>query len=130
MRTDHELLELAAKAAGMTGLEYTDHFLGDYYDPRGGEIGLSSTDTISIWNPLINDGDALRLAVKLQLNVNNEHVSAGAAYCTRGEDEVFPIASSGMECHGPAADHVIPEDYDATRRAIVLAAAEIGASMP
>lgn len=124
MRTDRELLELAAKAAGMPSHRYCEAWKAmAAYTMQDGYYGPS-------WNPLSDDGDALRLAVKLQLNVNNEHVSAGAAYCTRGEDEVFPIASSGMECHGPAADHVIHEDYDATRRAIVLAAAEIGASMP
>lgn len=123
MRTDRELLELAAKAAGIKlhvwGTEGSENFA----DMDAGPYG-------KLWDPLTDDGDALRLAVNLQLNVNNEHVSAGAAYCTRGEDEVFHSASSGMECHGPAADYVIPEDYDATRRAIVLAAAEIGASMP
>lgn len=116
---DRELLELAAKAAGIE-LKWMTIVNG----PQAGEVFCSN------WHPLTDDGDALRLAVKLQINVNNEHVSAGAAYCTRGENEVFPIASSGMECHGPAADHVIPEDYAATRRAIFLAAAAIGQAMP
>lgn len=120
MESDRELLDLAAKAIGRT-LNWADAERNPKYSPRLSSHGM--------WNPLRDDGDALCLAVQLQLNVNNEHVSAGAAYCTRGEDEVYPTASSGIECHGPAADHVIPEDYVATRLAIVLAAAEIGRSM-
>lgn len=54
MKTDRELLELAAKAAGYreAGINepYTDWLLEN-------------------WNPLESDGDALRLALKLRLIV-------------------------------------------------------------
>ena len=50
--TDHELLEMAAKAAGIAD--------GDvFYD----------MDNDKEWNPLTDDGDALRLAVKLYIGV-------------------------------------------------------------
>lgn len=80
------------------------------------------------FSPLADDGDALRLAVALQLTVCNEQISAGVAYCTRGE-QVFAEVTSGTECDGPAADYVIPDDYVATRLAITRAAAEIGRQM-
>jgi hypothetical protein len=79
------------------------------------------------WNPLTDDGDALRLAVRLQLNVCNEHLNAGVAYCTRSlpgaglDEDRYPEVRSGTN-----ENEVIDADYAATRRAIVLAAAEIG----
>lgn len=111
--TDRELLEFAAKAAGII-LEWDgpqDGWQAMYYEGK----------TYHGWDPLGDDGDALRLAVKLQLNVFNEHVNAGCAYCTGQDDDVFPDASSGNN-----EGEVIDEDYAATRIAIVLAAAEIG----
>lgn len=118
---DRELLESAARAAGISGTYARVHqTYGDQW------IDGIDTGSRGYWNPLANDGDALRLAVKLQLNVYNEHINAGATYCTR------PIAGSGIEedtfpevRSGTNEDELIPEDYAATRRAIVLAAAEI-----
>ncbi len=49
MKTDRELLELAAKAIGLGGCTI--------------KVGRKN------WNPLSDDGDALRLAVKLNLLV-------------------------------------------------------------
>ena len=59
--TDKELLELAAKAAGYT-LEdrYTKQ---DEYWPWCEEVD-------SIWNPLTDDGDALRLADELRTGIS------------------------------------------------------------
>lgn len=64
---DRELLELAAKAAGMTGWAYKGlsgmHKLIDPSRPETtGSIGPA-------WNPLTDDGDALRLAVKLNMEI-------------------------------------------------------------
>ncbi len=108
MNDDRELLELAAKAAGMDGcaVEYDDRlvFLEDGKP--------ASTE----WSPLTNDGDALRLAVKLQLHL-----------------EWWPICGDGAV--GACTDrvkHTEPwrdDKYAATRRAIVRAAAEIGRAM-
>jgi len=103
--TDRELLELAAKAAG---IEYgTDRLAQDLalYRMSGGHFWLPR------WNPLTDDGDALRLAVKLRMLVEIERVlelsSANGQYESHDEDP-----------------------YAATRRAIVRAAAEIGRAMP
>ena len=102
---DRELLEKAAKAAG----EITASWYGNqnYLD---GVLGR--------WNPLTDDGDALRLAVKLNICVFNNTYASWAA--TGSLQEV-----RGEELHNGGAD-----PYAATRRAIVKAAAEIGKEMP
>ncbi len=84
--TDKELLELAAKAAGIELKWMTQLSNGVKPDE----------DFISNWHPLTDDGDALRLAVKLGLFTG---------------DKFYEFRSL---------------EYAATRRAIVRAAAEIG----
>ena len=55
---DKELLELAAKAAGLKLAEL------------GGRIVIQEVDGQPVyWNPLTDDGDALRLAVKLSISI-------------------------------------------------------------
>lgn len=116
MMNDRELLEMAAKAAG-NGATWRGSDAFKLYSmvlPSG-----------TAWNPLDDDGDALRLAVRLQLTIHNEHINAGVAYCTGiGDATAYPVVDSGSD-----EDEVIPDDYIATRRAIVRAAAEIGKSM-
>ena len=59
--TDRELLEKAAKAAGIEWYGIAGDDTSDclYFD-----IG---PDDVVEWNPLTNDGDALRLAVRLEI---------------------------------------------------------------
>ena len=57
--TDRELLELAAKAAGLTILSWPQE---DYAVVQNGDQQCG-------WSPLAFDSDALRLAVKLDLIV-------------------------------------------------------------
>ena len=97
--TDRELLEMAAKAVGFKWVSVYDC----WYD---------SNTHYDHWNPLTDDGDALRLAVKLKLLVNQDD---GGVYVS-GE------IPSLREEYGN-------DPYAATRRAIVRAAAEIGKSM-
>ena len=97
--TDRELLELAAKAAGM----YFDKYQECWY-----ENGEMSRPT---WNPLTDDGDALRLAVKLRLILKNRDDLADA-YSMEYSEKTLPA-----------------DPYAATRRAIVRAAADIGRTM-
>jgi hypothetical protein len=69
-----------------------------------------------VWNPLTDDGDALRLAVKLGLFIQINSGSA-TAWKWRGEN-----------WYEQASDNA--DDMSATtRRAIVRAAAEIGRDM-
>lgn len=84
--TDRELLEKAAKAAGYAlGVWHAGYFIAGQEPFRG-------------WNPLTDDGDALRLAVRLKIHM---HTGFGT--------------------------HVLdaPDPYAATRRAIVRAAAAL-----
>ena len=99
--TDKELLELAAKAAGITGM--WDNFI-DVFVPMHGQI---------TWTPLTSDGDALRLAVKLKISVF-QGTDTVEAY-TNQEDGKLQVKDY--------------DPYAATRRAIVRAAAEIGKEM-
>jgi hypothetical protein len=123
--TDRELLELAAKAAQMpiTWIAWpsgkTDACI------INGQTSEQYGDGYSVWNPLTDDGDALRLAVKLHINVR---------FCWDGCDDQFDpvIAERGrMSAHeqiGMFRLELIDENA-ATRRAIVRAAAEIGRAM-
>lgn len=93
---DRELIEIAAKAAGYTV---------DTWRPSCDDLFLlNEKGDATIWNPITNDGDALRLAVKLQIPI-------APAYTYKG-----PWDDGGTLC----------DPYAATRRAIVSAAAEIG----
>lgn len=101
--TDRELLELAAKAAGVDG-EYGVHFA------QPGIFGRHK-----FWNPLSDDGDALRLAVKLTMELD---------VCRTGIAVRVPQGLKVLVDPDEIAD-----PYAATRRAIVRAAAEIGRTM-
>ena len=113
--TDRELLELAAKATGYDALATTYG-----WDEVGGGILLDANDPPETWNPLTDDGDALRLAVKLGIDVViSVERPARSAAC--------PPKQIGAEYY-LEEDHG-EDPYAATRRAIVRAAAEIGRSM-
>ena len=105
--TDRELLEYAAKAAEIELIPMEvknvtkrgdDRFIGYMTNPDQWQKGW--------FNPLTDDGDALRLAVKLRLDVE-----------WLDHETVFVFS----------AQHVANKDpYATTRRAIVRAAAEMG----
>ncbi|MDB5937481.1 MAG: hypothetical protein JWQ01_4825 [Massilia sp.] len=61
MATDRELLELAAKAAGIA------LWPGDHWRDTGLSHWLLLKDGRTVWNSLTQDGDALRLAVALHM---------------------------------------------------------------
>lgn len=109
MSTDRELLELAAKAEGRD-LSKWEWRLGSFWLPgqRGEYIGR--------WNPVTDDGAALRLAVKLGL-----FIDAYAPATTVGN----VVCPTSLACKTRMEDHN-GDPYAATRRAIVRAAAEIG----
>ncbi|MFY3459500.1 hypothetical protein ACOTJD_22890 [Achromobacter xylosoxidans] len=114
--TDRELLELAAKAAGIEvwpGTGFQAHVLFTRpakADPDGKVTGVE-------WNPLAEDGAALRLGVRLKLKIYQAETAAIA----------HPRMSHGYV--GEAYDDNGMDKYAATRRAIVRAAAAIGKEM-
>lgn len=106
--TDSELLEAAAKAAG---IEVYGWFSDDEDGEFWGDIGPLDDDVVQ-WSPLTDDGDALRLAVRLLLATE---VFAQFVQVVTQDGDVFRVMSSELD-----------DPYAATRRAIVRAAAEIG----
>jgi hypothetical protein len=114
---DRELLELAAKAAGY---EAWDWLGGDgllnVYDANGRH---------DCWNPLTDDGDAFRLAVKLWIDVSfppYREPDPPVVYAGMYWDVSDSLWYRYEELRGA-------DPYAATRRAIVKAAAEIGRGM-
>jgi len=114
-KTDKELLELAAKAVGIDAPFYVA-------DKR-------ASDGYRTWNPLIDDGDALRLAVKLGLSLTPYPVYETEKHSIlikqrrksdtmreKNETEIGELYRNDM--------------YAATRRAIVRSAAAIVEAMP
>lgn len=113
--TDKELLELAAKAAGINGIYKKEHqAYGDQW-VDGIDSGLRFW-----WNPLADDGDALRLAVKLKIDVMFSH----HIHPMHLHEQVTAFAADEKRC-----DEFMVDPEAATRRAIVRAAAEIGKNM-
>lgn len=112
---DKELLMLAAKAAGMPG-HFSERTPEDGYP--GYTCGITNGTQLIFWNPLTDDGDALRLAAHLKIDIEWKSTQLGA------EPEVEAYRTeldSGSFC---ASEH-----ENGYRRAIVRAAAEIGKAM-
>ena len=129
--TDRELLELAAKAAGITNLQWESdgsmqnrmNRLTIPYECQGMMTGID-------WNPLRDDGDALRLAVKLDFEVtqgDDEGPCAWVNYFMKGSVRWLSLSEQHTKKRNKATE---AEKQAATRRAIVRAAAEIGKAMP
>jgi len=111
-KTDRELLELAAKAAGI------EVICSRLDDPWSKDMLVSNSARGCYheggpWNPLTDDGDALRLAVKLRLDVT---------FMLGG----LEVGASSPRPYLGALQSMVVDPYAATRRAIVRAAAEIG----
>lgn len=110
--SDRELLEKAARAGGIEKCTW-----GDMYKvpplPDGTLIAKTGG-----WNPLTDDGDALRLAVQLRLGIVHGWESF----------EEQPLATVWISHDGQCLAEEIKGDdpYAATRRAIVRAAAVLG----
>jgi hypothetical protein len=106
MSTNRELLELAAKAVGIE----------IWFADDGGAWGGGDK---CLWNPLEDDGDALRLMVELQIKVDfDRHANSVHAEYWCGESR------------REAAESTNTDRVAATRRSIVRAAAALGEAMP
>jgi hypothetical protein len=98
--TNKELLELAAKAAGIDISDATFDGWGDVIQ--------------SEWNPLTDDGDALRLSVKLGIHIGYDF--SDCIGVTQAAQTLQLIIDEPWGSDG----------FAATRLAIVKAAAAIG----
>lgn len=102
---DRELLELAAKAVGeeVEWLPTEKAFF---------RTSCSWPQEKGWFNPMHDDGEAIRIAVKLgmDIEINDSNVYAG--------------------CRGSFSQPAKPDPCAALRRAIVMAAADIGNDMP
>jgi len=113
---DRDLLELAAKAAEV-----------DFKFCRLELGGCLLTDGIW-WNPLTDDGDALRLAAKLRLGIEFNEASVVASWVDDGYEskEIYGYPDQTQDDDF----NIVYTNHDkAARRAIVRAAAEIGLQM-
>ena len=109
--TDRELLELAAKATGIEG-EWSPTYESIH-------VNTAPLRNYVLWNPLTDDGDAFRLAVKLGVkDYFGVEIQKTCAQATAFD----PWEHCHYEEHNA-------DPYAATRRAIVRAAAEIGKGM-
>lgn len=109
-------IELLKAAADAIGLQY------EWHHGCGDALRLTAPDAQQIyWNPLTDDGDALRLACTLRINI--EHA------------ETLSRKTHGVHCWPVGrgdCGHMENEltDYNAaTRRAIVCAAAAMAATV-
>jgi len=110
--TDRELLELAAKAMQAAGHpDFANYTVVEHAVCL--DLGACRGAITSYWNPLTDDGDALRMAVKLGISINR----FGAMTSAR-----LPMAAITCDERDDG------DPYAATRRAVVRAAAEIGRS--
>jgi len=96
---DRQLLEDAARAAGIEGQWGHESYIERHE-------GFIPTGWLRRWNPLTDDGDALRLAVQLKIK-----------WTFQG---TFVVIEDGTSTIGEALGY---DPYAATRRAIVRAAA-------
>lgn len=120
--TDKEMLEMAAKAAGI-----------DWFDEPSAIAG-KGLHLISgpFWNPLTDDGDAFRLAVKLGIQISiylPTDIDEGQTFAH--SHTLIGYGTTGYPSY--QASEVFSENhekdpYAATRLAIVRAAAAIGGS--
>ena len=113
MNPDRDELVWAAKAAGIKLV----------FDPNGvprdctGMEPAMNIFSAKVWNPLVDDGDAQRLAVKLYIDLWFEDDQTG---------DIVAAQTLGVF----EAEDIKDDPYAATRRAITRAAAAIGRTMP
>ena len=107
MESNRELLEYAAKAAGNGANSWSNSHkcLFTTHGPYPNEYRK--------WNPLTDDGDALRLATHCEIAVKFTAIRVIAKWVN-------------IRCQ----ERYLTDRNAATRRAIVRAAAEIGKTMP
>jgi hypothetical protein len=130
--TDRELLEKAAKAAGIEWIP-SETEKGRELEIKFGlwlRIDGEPTCPRRRWNPLTDDGDALRLSVQLLIQVIQDRMGFVKVGWGTGFDSGTPTKDGSGPWYWKEwlSDHN-GDRQAATRRAIVRAAAAIGESL-
>jgi len=121
MKTDRELLELAAKAVGYRICHFESDTCAYVYDDL---LGVRF-----YWQPADDDGAALRLAIKLKLSIESDALieidyDKDFSGTYNYGCEVWTVSKDGSTTK---SQQLYSGDCDAaTRRAIVLCAAQLG----
>jgi hypothetical protein len=119
MKTDRELLELAARAAGIDARWSAPS--------KSMELSYQNSSMEMVgrgWNPLSDDGDALRLAVKCGIEPKKPSRARSVGVVVQAWYP--PDGNPNRSACAHVSEHVMNGDrLEATRRAIVRAAAEI-----
>ena len=105
--TEREMLEFAAKA-----------YVGESWYGDGAYMD----SFLSVWNPLANDGEALRLAVSLGIGFRHRAGGDGSTY-----PDLVTVFTGSFDLTEYVSQSV--DAFSATRLAITKAAAEIGKRM-
>lgn len=114
--SDKQLLQLAAKAAGYVIVGEVDAMVVQPGESKaGGLVIRNDRGGDSLWNPLLDDGDALRLAVIMKFDLITD----------TARNQSYAGAKNRFVSAYVYHDHE-KDNYAATRKAIVLAAVEIG----
>ena len=120
--TNRELLEQAAKGAGLTTKDWWEKYPGEWWAEL--DVERQQGDPPTVWNPLLDDGDALRLAARLRIDVTHNHPADQDAWvCAETVD--------GQEPQSAMVD--VPDEarrLECMCAAIVRVAAAIGRAMP
>jgi len=113
--TDREMLELAAKSAGkdLSVMEY-DQCCGGFVEHKVHGIPRLGLDYSKVWGPIEHDCDAMELAASMHMILTFSMGGFCRAVCRLGPFDV----------------DIHDDKPTAMRRAIVLAAAEVGKRMP
>ena len=118
MKTDRELLELAAKAAGYTTAHKWNAKRMLLNPPVVALVVRCDGELVTTgWNPAADDGDSRRLQVKLRLQVTVGRLGCGV---------------SGLSCPKDIYEEFQPgcDEMAVVRLAVLRAAAAIGEAMP
>ena len=115
--TDKEMLEFAAKAAGYVIEYHTEDGTQVYI--KDAPLNKDGEPDIFLWRPRVDDGDALRLAVKLSISFSDDYTYPNGEHCIR----VGCIYGNTLYGDSEPCGN---DPYAATRLAIVRTAAEIG----
>lgn len=116
--TQREMLEAAARAAGYLIESFIDDDAAWVYESTA-KPNTDGEYPIFKWAPKIDDGDSMRLAVKLRMMIDDIHVAGSYM-----EGHVVAVVHGAEAVYEPRE----PDPYAATRLAIFRAAVAIDQS--